>query len=182
MSAGPGAAEIGDLVGPARELALPAIRESFVGVYRWHAKRTLATISDVRAVRNGSQVVGVALTESLVPEVGYIFYIAVRVAHRRRGIGGALLADALARFRRAGAVVAYAAVEEDNLASRRLFESFGFGPVARKELGYRDGGLGAWGLRSRMRLVHGEQLLGRRLVAPPPAPPGPRGGHGAKGM
>lgn len=169
MNASPEADEIVDLVGPDRDLALPAIRDSFVGVYRWHAKRTLGRIASVRAIRKDGEVVGVSLTELLVPEVGYVFYVAVRTAHRRRGIGRRLLHDALERFAAAGARVAYAAVEEDNAPSLALFQGLGFRAVARKELGYQEGGLGAWGLRSRMLLVHGEKLLGRRLDPPPEA-------------
>jgi hypothetical protein len=45
--------------------------------------------------------------------------------------------------------------------------------VARKELGWREGGLGAWGLRSRMRIISGETLYGRRLRPQPTARAGP---------
>jgi ribosomal protein S18 acetylase RimI-like enzyme len=64
-----------------------------------------------------------------------------------------------------GAEVVYAAAEEDNAGSIALFRSRGFRVVERKELGYREGGLGAWGLRSRMYLVGGEVLLGLRVAA-----------------
>ena len=70
---------------------------------------------------------------------------------------------AIARYRGRTVEVVYAAAQSDNAASLRLFESRGFREVARKETGWQDGGLGAWGLRSRMRLVPGERLLGLRL-------------------
>ena len=50
-------------------------------------------------------------------------------------------------------------------------ERRGFRRVERKELGWEEGGLGAWGLRSRMTLVGGEFLMGLRLRA--------QDGHGA---
>lgn len=152
-----------DLVEAEREAAVPLIRACFTGYYRWHAKRTLREISRVRAHEEAGVVLALSMLERLVPEVGYVFYLAVAPDRRGRGLGGALLDDALELFRRDGAEVVYGAVEEDNEASLRLFRSRGFRPVARKELGFREGGLGAWGLRSRMRLVPGELLLGLRL-------------------
>jgi ribosomal protein S18 acetylase RimI-like enzyme len=157
-----------DLVGEGRERAVPTLKEGFVGIYRWHAKRTLREVSTVRAAEVDGTILGVSLLERLAPEVGYVYYMSVGQAHRRRGVGGVLLDDALRMFRQGGARVVYAAVEEDNEASLALFRSRGFRVVERKETSYRDGGLGAWGLRSRMWLVGGELLLGLRL-APEPA-------------
>ncbi len=151
------------LVGPDRERAVPAIRDGFVGIYRWHAKRQLREVTSVRAAVQGGEVVGAALLDRLLPEVGYVYYITVLTAHRRTGVGGRLLDDALERYRHEFAEVVYAAVQSENAPSLRLFVSRGFREVARRELGWREGGLGAWGLRSRMRLVPGERLLGLRL-------------------
>ncbi len=164
--------EVLDLSPSEREQAVPVIRESFEGIYRWHATRTLREIPRVRAVRGGSGILGVSMLERLVPEVGYVYYVAVAAARRGTGIGGLLLDDALRIFREARLEVAYAAAEEDNLPSLRLFTSRGFRPVERKELGWQEGGLGAWGLRSRMRLVYGEVLLGLRLAPAGSRPPG----------
>jgi ribosomal protein S18 acetylase RimI-like enzyme len=155
--------ELSDLTGDARELAVPIIKESFVGIYRWHAKRTLHRISCVRAARIGGVLVGISMLDRLTPEVSYVYYMAIGRDYRRRGIGGALLDDALAKFRTEGAQIVYAAAEEDNEHSLALLRSRGFRKVERKELGYKEGGLGAWGLRSRMMLVSGEVLMGMRL-------------------
>ncbi|MGA8663604.1 MAG: GNAT family N-acetyltransferase [Thermoplasmata archaeon] len=151
-----------------REEAVPVIIDSFEGVYRWHAKRTLREASRVRAIRDEGRVVGVSMLERLAPEVGYVYYLAVARSHRARGLGRVLLDDALELFDREKVEVVYAAAEEDNVPSLALFRSRGFRLVERKELGYREGGLGAWGLRSRMRIVGGEVLLGKR-IAPAPA-------------
>jgi len=157
-----------DLNGVDRERAVPSLVESFVGIYRWHAKRTLRTVSRVRAAEIGGEIVGVALLERLTPAVGYVYYLAVRPPHRRAGIAARLLDDAIAEFERTGIRVVYAAAEEENSASIALFRSRGFRTVERKETGYLDGGLGAWGLRSKMWIVSGEVLLGRRLAPEPP--------------
>jgi len=155
-----------DLEGPERERAVPLIREAFEGFYRWHAKRSLREVPVVRAAVDGEELVGLSMLERLVPEVGYVFYLAVGLSHRGRGIGRLLLDDALERFGRDGVQVVYGAVQSDNEPSRALFASRGFRVVERKETGYREDGLGAWGLRSRMRLVPGELLLGLRIHPP----------------
>jgi ribosomal protein S18 acetylase RimI-like enzyme len=164
--------ELVDLAGADRARAVPVIRDGFEGIYRWHAKRTLRDIARVRAAIAEDTVVGVSMLERLVPEVGYVYYIVVLSPWRRHGIAARLLDDALAWFAREGARVAYAAAEEDNRASIALFRSRGFRLVDRREVGFREGGLGAWGLRSRMRIVHGEVLLGLRLAPEPGPDPG----------
>jgi len=160
-----------DLVGADRERAVPVVRDGFEGIYRWHAKRTLRDIERVRGLEAGGDIVGVSMLERLLPEVGYVYYVAVLTTWRRRGQATRLLDDALEWFAGAGARVVYAAAEEDNTASLTLFRSRGFRVVERDEPRFRDGGLGAWGLRSRMRVVYGEVLLGLRLRPEPPAAP-----------
>ena len=159
----PDGIEVVELAGAERERAVPVLKEGFEGIYRWHAKRTLRTATWVRAASLGGEIVGVSVLERLEPEVGYIYYLSVALAHRREGLGAVLLDDALELFRRENASVAYGAAEDDNAASIALFRSRGFRLVERKELSFRDGGLGACGLRSRMTLVGGEVLLGLRL-------------------
>lgn len=163
------AAVLADLVGPERERAVPVIKDGFVGIYRWHAKRTLRSASTVRAALIGGEVAAVSVLERLAPEVGYVYYLSTSLAYRRQGLGRLLLDDAIGRFRKVGVAVVYAAAEKDNTPSIQLFQSRGFREVQRKELGYREGGLGAWGLRSRMTLVGGEVLYGLRLIPTPPA-------------
>ncbi|MCI4338239.1 MAG: GNAT family N-acetyltransferase [Thermoplasmata archaeon] len=155
-----------ELQGPERDRALPILKESFSGYYRWHAKRTLREIATVRALEQSEVLVGVTLLARLTPVVGYVYYLFVGEAHRRRGFGARLLDDALAQFAAGGARVAYAAVEEENLPSLALFQSRGFREVERREKGWAEGGLGAWGLRSQMTIVSGELLYGRRLDGP----------------
>lgn len=161
--------ELVDLPVEERERAVPVLKEGFVGIYRWHAKRTLRSASWVRAALLRDEILAVSVLERLDPEVGYVYYLSTAQSHRREGLGGLLLDDALALFRRERAAVVYGAAEEENVASIALFRSRGFRPVERKELGFREGGLGAWGLRSRMTLVGGEVLMGIRLS--PPGPP-----------
>jgi ribosomal protein S18 acetylase RimI-like enzyme len=161
--------ELIDLPVAERERAVPVLKDGFVGIYRWHAKRTLRSATWVRAALLQGEILAVSVLERLDPEVGYVYYLSTAQSHRREGLGGLLLDDALALFRRERAAVVYGAAEEDNRASIALFRSRGFRPVERKELGFREGGLGAWGLRSRMTLVGGEVLMGLRLSPPRPS-------------
>lgn len=169
-----------DLEGADRDRAVPALQGSFEGIYRWHAKRTLHRATWVRAVLDGKDVAGASVLEQLSPEAGYVYYLFVGASHRRRGLGKLLLDDALHRFRDRGARLVWAAAEEDNLPSIRLFLSRGFRKVDRDEPPPREGGLGAQGFRSRMTVVHGEVLLGRWVqgAAPSGSPTGAsRGGQ-----
>ncbi len=162
----PDSVELIDLEGAARERAVPILIDSFVGIYRWHAKRTLRRVSTVRGAEVAGELAAVAMLERLVEGVGYVYYIAVASAHRRERLGQRLLDDALARFQRDRIRIVYAAAEEDNEPSIALFRSRGFRIVERDERSYLEGGLGAKGLRTRMMLVSGEVLLGRFLTDP----------------
>lgn len=156
--------DLADLVGGEREKAVPVLVDAFTGIYRWHAKRTLRRVSEVRGLREGGRLVGVSLLEQVAPVVGYVYYIAVSRPYRDRKFGGLLLDDALIRFRSRGSEVVYAATETTNVASIALFSSRGFREVERDEAGFMDGGLGAVGLRTKMTVVRGETLLGLRLA------------------
>lgn len=164
-----------DLVGDDRERAVPVLKDGFTGIYRWHAKRTLRSATWVRAALLDGDVVAASILERLTPDVGYVYYLSIAQAHRREGLGGLMLDDAIALFRQERLAVVYGAAEEDNASSIALFRSRGFRPIERKELSYRYGGLGAWGLRSRMTLVGGELLFGLRLSVPPPKNEAPSG-------
>ncbi|MCI4322231.1 MAG: GNAT family N-acetyltransferase [Thermoplasmata archaeon] len=159
--------EIIELAGTDRERAVPVLRDGFTGVYRWHAKKTLGEVDRVRGLVLGDVVVGVTLLAGLVPEVGYVYYVAIATAHRGKGLGGRLLDDAIGLFDQEGRSVVYVATEPENAPMVAALRRRGFREVERKELGFAEGGLGAWGLRSRMTLVWGEILMGRRLRPQP---------------
>ena len=159
--------QIVDLPKESRERAIPILIQSFVGIYRWHAKRTLREIVRVRGAHLEGELAGISMLDRLTPEVGYVYYLAVGEPFRGRGVGGALLDDAIGLFRNEGARILYGAAEEENAPSLALFRSRGFREIGRDERGFREGGLGAWGLRSRMMLVHGEILMGRQLETRP---------------
>ena len=54
--------------------------------------------------------------------------LAVTAAHRRKGVGRALLEDILRRARESGCTKVTLEVRDDNEAARRLYKRMGFGP------------------------------------------------------
>lgn len=156
-------ARVKDLPPPQREEAVEVLKDSFVGYYRWHAKRTLRDVERVRVIRADGEIVAVSMFERFFPEVGYLNYVAVARTHRRRGYARRLLEDALRQLRTAGVEVVFAAASRSNRASLALLASRGFRTTRRKERGWQEGGLGAWGLRSRMHVIRGEVVLALRL-------------------
>jgi ribosomal protein S18 acetylase RimI-like enzyme len=119
-----------------RRSLLPILDQSFTGIYRWHAQRTLRSVRWVRAASQDGQQVGLAMSSMLGGRVGYVYYIAVSPSQRATGIGGLLMDDALETLRAAGATEALACVRPENIASVRLllsrnFTRTGFGALVR---------------------------------------------------
>ena len=159
------AVEIVEVPESSRSDLLPILEDSFEGMYLWHSRRTLRSISLVKAARIGGENAGLAMLKMLDEKAAYVYYIAVSKSFRRRGIGGLLLDDALSGFLRVGAEEAYASVEEDNAESNALFASRGFG---RDEDGLirRYGRIKGFVMAREMMIVRGEVLLSKKLVPP----------------
>jgi ribosomal-protein-alanine N-acetyltransferase len=69
-----------------------------------------------------------------------ILTLAVVPAARRRGLGGTLLASAMAAARGRGATAMFLEVAESNAAARALYAAGGFTLVGRRGRYYPDGG------------------------------------------
>jgi ribosomal-protein-alanine N-acetyltransferase len=76
-----------------------------------------------------------------------IFNIAVSAAHRRQGLGGALLRHALAWAAGQGCAAAFLEVREGNASAIALYRSCGFVPVGRRKGYYSDTGEDALAMR-----------------------------------
>jgi [ribosomal protein S18]-alanine N-acetyltransferase len=76
--------------------------------------------------------VGFALCR-VVRDESELLSIGVAPAHRRKGIGGALLRAAMARCLQAGAGTMFLEVAVDNGLARELYEAHGFNVVGRRE-------------------------------------------------
>src|SRR3989454_9791642 len=78
------------------------LEESFEGWYLMHSRRTLRDIEMVRAAVSSGKPVGLVMLKTLEGNVGYVYYIAVAKASRKKGIGKLLLDDALRIFSASG--------------------------------------------------------------------------------
>ncbi len=68
---------------------------------------------------------------------GEILNLGVADAHRRQGIGRALVERALQELAERGVGTVYLEVRASNAAARHLYEALGFGEVARRRRYYR---------------------------------------------
>lgn len=137
--------------------------ESFDGWYLSHSRRILREVETVRAAISSGSPVGLIMLKILEPGVGYVFYVAVRKAHRGTGVAGLLLRDALERFKAAGISEAFASVEKDNLPSEKLFAAEGFVRTNLVEVSQKHGPLRALNMYRMMVVVPGEVLLEKTL-------------------
>jgi len=140
------------------------LEESFEGWYLMHSKRTLRDIELVRVVMSTGKAAGLIMLKTLAEGVGYVYYIAVAKASRKKGIGKLLLEDALRHFRASKVKGLFASVEEDNKPSEALFASEGFTRTSLGQLSKRYGGLHALNMYREMLVVPGEILL-RKAIA-----------------
>jgi ribosomal-protein-alanine N-acetyltransferase len=84
----------------------------------------------VMAVRDG-RAVGYAISD-VAGEAGFVIRLAVHPDFRQQGIGGDLLADALAYCEASGATTVRLNTQDGNMASHRLYRRFGFEPAGRR--------------------------------------------------
>src|SRR5713101_2531892 len=93
------------------------LQESFEGWYLMHSKRTLQHIELVRAAMSSGQPVGLVMLKILEGTIGYVYYIDVEKAQKKKGIGQVLLEDSLKIFRGRVAEKEDGRVVHDNAAS-----------------------------------------------------------------
>jgi len=89
------------------------------------------------AARAGARAVGLVLARKVARECE-ILWLAVSLAHRRRGLGRRLLQAALAQAARRGAETAYLEVAVTNAAARALYETAGFQSCGRRSGYYQE--------------------------------------------
>ena len=135
------------------------LEESFEGWYLRHSKGTLRDVEVVRAALSSGKPVGLVMLRTLEPNVGYVYYIAVAKAQRKKGIAKLLLNDALRIFKDAGVKEAFASVEEDNEPSEALFASEGFTRTSFGEVSKRHGSFHTLNMYRTMTVVPGEVVL-----------------------
>jgi L-amino acid N-acyltransferase YncA len=162
-TAAPQPVQIDDVRPEARHTLAQIIDQSFTGIYRWHAAKTLGSIDRVRAASRGDSAAGLTMFTMLEPGCGYLYYVAVRPSNRASGVGGLLLDDAIEALQAGGAHEVFACIRADNVPSVRLFASRGFVKTGFRELA-RDKGAGhAARLWCRMVVAPGEKLFRKTM-------------------
>ena len=73
-----------------------------------------------------------------VAGTGDVLNLAVAPEHRRRGVGGGLLAAGLAAFRRRHVTEVFLEVRESNHSAQALYLAHGFRPVGQRAAYYRN--------------------------------------------
>jgi ribosomal-protein-alanine N-acetyltransferase len=107
----------------------PWPRESFLGDLRSpHARCIVALIDEL--------VVGYAIGWFVLDEL-HVLNLAVEPEHRRRGIGKRLLQDLLDAAQRRGCRYAALELRSSNQPAGRLYQEYGFRPVAVRKKYYR---------------------------------------------
>ena len=140
------------------------LEESFEGWYLMHSKRTLRDIELVRVAVSSGKAVGLVMLKTLEEKVGYVYYIAVAKASRKRGIGKLLLEDTMRYFKASSVEEVFASVEEDNEPSEALFASEGFTRTSFSEVSKKHGSLHTLNMYMEMLVVPGEVLLRRAIT------------------
>lgn len=133
------------------DAAALAVLASEAQVPGWSAASLASTLRDVGAlallVRDATGApLGFSLLRGAAGEIE-VLLVVVAPALRRRGIGRALLAKALARV--PGASVAHLEVRASNAAAIALYESLGFVAVGRRPR-YYEGGEDALSMRCKL--------------------------------
>jgi [ribosomal protein S18]-alanine N-acetyltransferase len=101
--------------------------------------KTLPPSTVGRVAVDEGKVIGYILASSVAGE-GEILILGVDAAARRRGVAAALLKDALAGLRAAGAKAVFLEVRRGNKAAIGLYNLFGFGEAGVRKGYYSDTG------------------------------------------
>jgi ribosomal protein S18 acetylase RimI-like enzyme len=153
------AARVEDVPAEFRGRLVSIIDQSFTGIYRWHARRTLRSVRWVRqAIQDGAPA-GLVMLTMLGQRTGYLYYLAVTPSRRGGGVGGTLLDDALQVLHAAGASEGYACAREDNTPSIKLLQSRDFVKMSFRELARLRGPMAAAALWVRMVVAPGETVF-----------------------
>jgi ribosomal-protein-alanine N-acetyltransferase len=109
--------------------AIVAIDRAAFTPYWWQSEKTLyrrlGTASHFEVAKLGKDVIGYAEGEIHLP-TAHLCRIAVHPNHQGRGVGAALLRNALHAFRQQGVEYVTLNTQSDNLFSQKLYRRFGF--------------------------------------------------------
>jgi ribosomal protein S18 acetylase RimI-like enzyme len=149
----------------AREGLAWILDQSFRGLYLWHARKTLRSVSWVREATQGGATLGVTMSTMLGKATGYVYYAAVVPSQRARGVGGLLLDDAMQFLRARGASEVFVCTRADNTPSVRLLLSRNFTRIGYHDLARSRGFASTARLWMRMVVAPGEKVYRISLSA-----------------
>ena len=135
-----------------REAIVRIARASFDRVYAFFAIRASRRAWPLLVAEEGGTAVGFLEGRLFdgAPPIGYVYFVAVDPAHRRRNLGRLLVEEALREFAAKQATRVFAAVPEGNEASMDLFTALGFREAP-------EGAMWRWygwrGILTTMRMV-----------------------------
>lgn len=125
---------------PATEADLEAMarieKESFSDPWSKWTLRGMIQRGGALVATLGDSLVGYLFEHSAAHQ-GEILNLAVERAHRRRGVGRALLEAALENMRPRGVRLVFLEVRESNLGAQRFYQRLGFRQVGRRRKYYR---------------------------------------------
>lgn len=122
------------MIRPARDddvVAIAALETELFGADQWSAQAGIVAEED-------GIVVGYAAV-LVADDVADLVRIAVAVSHRRRGIAGAVLAEAYVAARTEGAERMLLEVAESNVGAQAFYAAQGFAEISRRRRYYTDG-------------------------------------------
>lgn len=109
--------------------------KSFEPTYAYYAQKSFANLHNALVAEDGGKVIGVInwrVFKVGEKKIGYVFWLAVQPEYRRMGVAKSLIRSATESIQQEiGLGDIFAAVEKDNIPSRRLIESFGFTLITR---------------------------------------------------
>lgn len=125
----------------ARDLDAVAALEAVCNTQPWSRDALKSSLpSAVGVVAVADNVVTGYLLASVVRDEAEILILGVSPSARRQGVARALLKDALARLRAAGAKAVFLEVRRGNAAALGLYRAFGFGEAGVRTGYYADTG------------------------------------------
>ncbi len=145
---------------------LPAINEiltlSFSPIYAYFAKMSFSILRNAIVAEEGAEIIG-AIDYLIIDlenkKMGYLYYLAVHPAFRRKGTGERLILRANdSIINDIGPAEIFAAAEKKNRPSREMLKKIGFLPISRSALKEKFGA-GRFGLYTRMKLMPWEELF-----------------------
>jgi ribosomal protein S18 acetylase RimI-like enzyme len=111
---------------------------SFTPTYAYYAQKSFVNLKNVLVAADEGKVIGVInwrIFEVGEKKIGYLFWLAVQPEYRRMGIAKKLINDVIKKIQQEiGLAEIYAAVEKNNIPSRRLIESLGFTFISRPDM------------------------------------------------